>query len=252
MRRTRPSLQSVTPHEPESFFQIFLIPYIRSGIAKPLPEIAAHITELRHSTSGTVLSAGHPLYWYRPILPPLYHMNAIQSLFLSECTSLFQKQKSLAERAMAQVPDQDLFTALDAEANSIALIVRHLHGNMRSRWTDFLTTDGEKPDRHRDSEFEPPESETRGDVMRAWEEGWNYLFTALANLTPEHLGQTVHIRSQPLSVMSAILRQLDHYGQHVGQIVLLAKHSRGTEWTSLSIPRGKSQEYLRGLTTGKN
>jgi hypothetical protein len=178
-------------------------------------------------------------------------MNALQSTFLAECTALFQKQKALAERAMAQVPDQQLFTTLDPEANSIALIVRHLHGNMRSRWTDFLTTDGEKPDRHRDTEFEQPASQTRADVMRAWDDGWGYLFAALGSLTAEHLGQTVHIRQQPLSVMSAILRQLDHYGQHVGQIVLLAKHSRGTEWTSLSIPRGKSQEFLESMTGRK-
>ncbi|MBC7897493.1 MAG: DUF1572 family protein [Cytophagaceae bacterium] len=175
-------------------------------------------------------------------------MSDVQSSFLTESTALFQKQKALAERAMSQVADQDVFATLDAEANSIALIVRHLHGNMRSRWTDFLTADGEKADRQRDTEFELPPSLTRADVMRAWEQGWAYLFAALASLTPEDLGRTVTIRSQPLSVMSAILRQLDHYGQHVGQIVLLAKHSRGTAWQSLSIPRGKSDEYLRGKT----
>ncbi len=175
-------------------------------------------------------------------------MNAVQSGFLPECTALFQKQKGLAERAMSQVSDQDMFAALDAEANSIAVIVRHLHGNMRSRWTDFLTADGEKADRNRDTEFELPPSLTRAEVMGAWEQGWGYLFAALARLAPEDLDRTVTIRSQPLSVMSAILRQLDHYGQHVGQIVLLAKHSRGSAWQSLSIPRGKSEEYLRGLT----
>jgi hypothetical protein len=178
-------------------------------------------------------------------------MSALQSPFLTECIALFQKQKTLGERAMAQVPDEALFATLDAEANSIALIVRHLHGNMRSRWTDFLTTDGEKPDRHRDSEFELPAGQTRADVLRAWDEGWNYLFSALGGLRDADLGREVTIRSQPLSVMSAILRQLDHYAQHVGQIVLLAKHARGSEWTSLSIPRGKSREYLESLTGRK-
>ena len=168
--------------------------------------------------------------------------------FLAECTALFRKQKTLAERAMAQVSDSSLLAVLDKEANSIALIVRHLHGNMRSRWTDFLASDGEKPDRSRDSEFEMPAAATREDVMRWWEDGWGYLFAALSTLTFAELHKTVTIRGQPLSVMSAILRQLDHYGQHVGQIVLLAKHARGADWQSLSIPRGRSEEYLRQIT----
>ncbi|MCC6319279.1 MAG: DUF1572 family protein [Gemmatimonadaceae bacterium] len=165
--------------------------------------------------------------------------------FLTECTAIFQKQKLLAERAMAQVSDGDLFATLDPDANSIALIVRHMHGNMRSRWTDFLTTDGEKSDRHRDTEFEIPANLTRADVLRWWDDGWRYVFAALDTLTADHLTHTVTIRGQELSVMAAVLRQLDHYGQHVGQIVLLAKHSRGAAWESLSIPRGKSEEYLR-------
>ncbi|MGQ0648322.1 MAG: DUF1572 family protein [Gemmatimonadaceae bacterium] len=171
-------------------------------------------------------------------------MSDSQGLLLSECTALFIKQKALAERAMAQLSDADLFTPIDAEANSIAIIVRHLHGNMRSRWTDFLTSDGEKLDRHRDSEFELTASTSRDDVMRWWEAGWTYLFTALAGLSESQLNETVTVRGHPLSVLAAILRQLDHYGQHVGQIVLLAKHARGAAWQSLSIPRGKSDEFL--------
>jgi hypothetical protein len=165
--------------------------------------------------------------------------------FLTDCTALFQKQKALAERAMAQVSDPDLLTPIDAEANSIAVIVKHLHGNMRSRWTDFLTSDGEKADRQRDTEFEMPDAVSRDEIMRLWEAGWTCLFTALSGLTPEDVTRPVVIRGQPLTVMAAILRQLDHYAQHVGQIVLLAKHARGAAWESLTIPRGKSEEYLR-------
>ena len=168
--------------------------------------------------------------------------------FLAECTTLFHKQKGLAERAMAQLSDTELFASLDPEANSVALIVRHLRGNMRSRWTQLLTSDGEKPDRRRDGEFVLPPNTTRAHVMQWWEEGWGYLFTALQALTPGQLTHSITIRGQPLTVMSAILRQLDHYAQHVGQIVLLAKHARGDAWQSLSIPRGKSEEYLRQVS----
>jgi hypothetical protein len=149
---------------------------------------------------------------------------------------------------MAQVSDPQLFEAIDPEANSIAVIVKHLHGNMRSRWTNFLTTDGEKPDRQRDGEFEMSPQASRDDVMRWWDEGWAAVFSALAGLTAGDVGATVRVRGEALSVMAAILRQIDHYAQHVGQIVLLAKHARGEAWQSLSIPRGKSEEYLRQLT----
>lgn len=163
---------------------------------------------------------------------------------LRECIAVFTKQKALAERAMAQLSDAEVFAAIDSDANSIAVIVKHLHGNMRSRWTGFLISDGEKPDRHRDAEFELTASTSRDEVMRWWEAGWGYLFAALDELTPAQLSATVTIRGQQLSVTAAILRQLDHYGQHIGQIVLLAKHFRGAEWQSLSIPRGKSEEFL--------
>lgn len=178
-------------------------------------------------------------------------MTDIPTTFLELATLTFQKQKSLGERAMAQLSDAQLFDAIDPEANSVAVIVRHLHGNMRSRWTDFLTTDGEKPDRQRDGEFIMTSHTSRADVMRWWDEGWSFVFSALASVTPGDVGATVRVRGEELSVMAAILRQIDHYAQHVGQIVLLAKHARGEAWQSLSIPRGKSEEYLRRLTERK-
>lgn len=159
--------------------------------------------------------------------------------------AVFRKQKALAEKAMAQLTEAELFTPLDQESNSIAIIVRHLHGNMRSRWTDLLTSDGEKGDRHRDDEFVDPLERTREQVMTWWERGWQYVFDAIAPLAPQDMETTVTIRGEALSVTAAILRQVDHYGQHVGQIVLIAKHLRGPDWETLSIPRGKSEEYLR-------
>ena len=170
----------------------------------------------------------------------------VSDAFLGLAIGIFRKQKALGERAMAQLSDDDLFAVLDEEANSIAVIVRHLHGNMRSRWTDFLTSDGEKPDRQRDTEFITPADRSRDQVLRWWEDGWALVLAALEGLTPAEVMATVTIRGESMSVMSAVLRQIDHYGQHVGQIVLLAKHARGGEWTSLSIPRGRSEEFNRG------
>jgi hypothetical protein len=172
-------------------------------------------------------------------------MNDIPTTFLELATAMFHKQKSLAERAMAQLPDRQLFESIDSEANSIAVIVKHLHGNMRSRWTDFLTTDGEKPDRQRDGEFIMPPQLSRATVMQWWEEGWGFVFAAMGGLSSQDVGATVRVRGEEMPVMAAILRQIDHYAQHVGQIVLLAKHARGEEWKSLSIPRGKSEEFMR-------
>jgi hypothetical protein len=151
---------------------------------------------------------------------------------------MFRQYKVLAERAMAQASDEQLFTLLDAEANSIALIVKHMAGNMRSRWTDFLTTDGEKPDRNRDSEFEEPPA-TRDDLMTVWENGWKCVFAAVEPLSDADLVRTVTIRGEPHSVMQAINRQIAHYAQHVGQIILLAKHYAGREWKTVSMPKKK-------------
>jgi hypothetical protein len=169
---------------------------------------------------------------------------------LSDSISLFRYYKKLGERAMAQIADDQLFYTGDEECNSIAIIVKHIAGNMRSRWTNFLTTDGEKPNRNRDSEFrEPPKD--RPELMRIWEEGWACLFNALAALDDSHLSQRVLIRGEAHSVTQAINRQLCHYAYHVGQIVLLAKQRRQGDWISLSVPRNKSAEFNQQVVSGK-
>jgi uncharacterized damage-inducible protein DinB len=169
---------------------------------------------------------------------------------LKDSLSLFRYYKDMAERAMAQVTDQELTTTLDEEMNSIALVVKHMAGNMRSRWTDFLTADGEKPDRHRDTEFmDAPAS--REALMQVWEDGWSRLFTALEPLSDEDLSRSVTIRGEPHSVTQAVNRQIAHYAYHVGQIVMLAKHFRSAEWKSLSIPRNRSGAFNRRVLEGK-
>jgi len=170
--------------------------------------------------------------------------------YMKDCADLLRYYKRLGERAMVQVPDEALVAAPDAESNSIAIMVKHLAGNMRSRFTDFLNTDGEKPDRKRDTEFEAP-PKTRAELMAMWETGWQHVFSALAPLKDEHLGQKVFIRSEAHSVMQALNRQLAHYAYHVGQIVYVAKHFAGTHWTALTIPRGKSEEFMSQVISGK-
>jgi len=170
--------------------------------------------------------------------------------YVEDTLAVFRHYKRLAERAMEQVTDQQLFDVIDKEANSIAVIVKHMAGNMCSRWTDFLTTDGEKPGRDRDSEFvEPPA--TREGLMAMWEDGWNRVFSAIAPLTEADLGRTVTIRGEAHSVMQAINRQLAHYPHHVGQIVLLAKHFACDGWQTLSVPRNKSAEFNRKVAAGE-
>jgi hypothetical protein len=157
---------------------------------------------------------------------------------LEAVTAELARLKARAERAVAQVSDDGLLHAtLDAESNSIAIIVRHLAGNMRSRWTDFLTTDGEKSDRNRDGEFEGTPTMSRAALLAEWDQGWACLFGALRALTPADLMQTVRIQGQAFSVLDAILRQASHYAAHVGQIVFLAKHLAWERWQSLSVPR---------------
>jgi len=161
--------------------------------------------------------------------------------FLELVTQELNRIKVRAEKAIAQLTDdRHLHVTLDAESNSIAVIVMHLSGNMLSRWTDFLTTDGEKPSRNRDAEFESPETTTRAELMAAWEKGWGCLFSALDALTPADLTATVRIRGEEFSAMEAVVRQFDHYASHIGQIVFLAKHLEWERWQSLSIPRRKS------------
>jgi len=166
----------------------------------------------------------------------------IAAHYLSEIRRQFTGHKRLAEGAMAQLKDEEFFIALDPESNSIAILVKHLAGNMRSRFTDFLTTDGEKPNRNRDQEFEINAATTRADVMRWWEEGWARVFAAIESLKPEDVMRTITIRGEPHTVLQATNRQVAHYAQHTGQIVFLAKHLRSSEWKTLSIPRGKSKE----------
>jgi uncharacterized damage-inducible protein DinB len=169
--------------------------------------------------------------------------------YLADSRELFRYYKKLAERAMDQLSDEQLFAVLDHEANSIAVIVKHMAGNMRSRWTDFLTTDGEKPDRDRDNEFVAPPA-TRKALMDQWEAGWARVFQALDPLTDADLSRTVTIRGEAHSVMQAINRQVAHYAHHVGQIVFLAKHLACDRWQSLSVPRNLSAEFNRRVAAG--
>jgi hypothetical protein len=170
--------------------------------------------------------------------------------YIEDSLTLFQYYKKLAERAMEQVTDEQLFATLDDEANSIAIVAKHMAGNMRSRWTDFLTTDGEKPNRNRDNEFVDPPA-TRKALLEMWEDGWACVFRALEPLSDADLGRTVTIRGEPHSVMQAINRQLAHYSHHVGQIVLLAKHFAHDRWQSLSVPRNRSSEFNRKVAAGE-
>lgn len=165
-------------------------------------------------------------------------MSSIPSEYLADALESYRKYSEMGERAIAQVPDDDLNRLIDEESNSIAMLVRHLRGNMLSRWTDFLNTDGEKPDRQRDSEFEP-RTASRDEVERWWVEGFVAASDALEALRPTDLTRVVTIRGEPLSVLQAIQRNLLHTAYHVGQIVLLAKHLRGGEWETLSIPRAR-------------
>jgi len=177
----------------------------------------------------------------------------LSTSYLRDSIGLFHYYKKLAERAMAQCPDDALFVTLDPESNSIAIIVKHMSGNMRSRWRDFLITDGEKPDRNRDTEFEAPPV-TRAELLELWERGWKYVFDALEPLSESDLARTVTIRSEPHSVMQAINRQIAHYAHHAGQILFLAKHLtfvRTGKWESLSVPRGKSADTNLRVAAGK-
>jgi hypothetical protein len=169
--------------------------------------------------------------------------------YLEDSLTLFRYYKKLGEQAMAQATDEQLFATLDPEANSIAIIVKHIAGNMRSRWTDFLTSDGEKPDRHRDTEFEDAPA-TREALIALWQAGWDCLFRALEPLSEADLGRPVVIRGEAHSVMQAINRQVAHYACHVGQIVLLAKHYQRAQWRSLSVPRGKSADFNQRVAAG--
>jgi hypothetical protein len=163
--------------------------------------------------------------------------------YVDEARRQMRGHKRLAESAMAQLKDEQLFVTLDPDSNSVAVLVKHMSGNMRSRFTDFLTTDGEKPDRCRDKEFELDRATTRAELMKLWEEGWARVFAAIDSLKPEDVMRTVTIRGEAHTVLQAVNRQIAHYAHHTGQIIFLAKHLRSSEWKTLSIPRGESENY---------
>jgi uncharacterized damage-inducible protein DinB len=171
----------------------------------------------------------------------------IRTEYLRDSAATFRKYKDLADQALARVTDEQFFAALDAESNSLALLVKHMAGNLLSRWTDLLTTDGEKPDRDRDSEFETAPDDTREGLMRRWEAGWSVALGSLDALTPADLDRTVRIRGEPHSLVQAINRQVTHAAYHAGQIVFLAKHLQADSWQSLSIPRGRSRQLNAGM-----
>jgi len=168
--------------------------------------------------------------------------NDLGQHYLENVIAEFRTMKKLGDRALAQLADEQFFVTLDPESNSVAILVKHIAGNMRSRWTEFLTSDGEKPNRQRDTEFLLGINTTRADVLQWWEQGWGCLFAALEALQPDDVLRTVVIRYEDHTVVQAINRQLTHYATHVGQIVFLAKHLKSTEWQTLSVPRGQSEQ----------
>ena len=172
--------------------------------------------------------------------------DAFRQAYLHDIARAFRNYKALGERAMAQVSDENLHALVDPDANSIAIIVKHVGGNLRSRFTDFLSSDGEKPNRNRDDEFEMPVQASRAQVLDWWESGWAVTLGAIDALTPEDLDRTIHIRGEAFLVMEALSRSITHTAYHVGQIVMMAKHLAGPHWATLSIPKGRSQEAVTG------
>jgi hypothetical protein len=201
--------------------------------------------------SGDALQTGEDCLRFRRVWLENYCMALeFTTSFLKDSIEVLRYYKRLAERAMAQIPDEALFAAVDSQSNSVAIIVKHLAGNMRSRFTDFLTSDGEKPDRKRDSEFEAPPT-TRAELMEMWEAGWRRVFDAITPLTDPQLNDKVYIRSEAHSVMQAVNRQLVHYAYHIGQIVYVSKHFAGANWNSLTIPKGKSEDFTSRVASGR-
>ncbi len=170
-------------------------------------------------------------------------MTDIAALYLDEAFRSLRGNKRLADGAMAQLNDEQFFAVPSAESNSVAIIVKHMAGNMRSRFTGFLTSDGEKPERNRDQEFITHDAETRADLMRSWENNWQLVFETINSLSPDDLARTVTIRGEPHSVLKAIHRQVAHYAYHVGQIAFLAKHWKGADWQTLSVAKGQSEQF---------
>lgn len=170
-------------------------------------------------------------------------MSDIGTTYLNEALRSFRGIKRQADAAMEQLSDEQFFAVLDAESNSVAIIVKHMAGNLRSRFTDFLTSDGEKPDRNRDQEFIVAADASRADILQAWEKYWQLTLDALSALHPDDLAREITIRSEPHNVLQAITRQIAHHASHAGQIILLARHWKGAEWKTLSVPRGQSDAF---------
>src|SRR5262245_48173221 len=178
-----------------------------------------------------------------------------RAAYLRDIARTYRNYKVLGERAIAQVSDADLHTLVDPDSNSIAIIVKHLAGNLRSRFSDLLTTDGEKPTRNRDAEFEMPDQASRAETMQWWESSWKVTLDTIDALTPEDLDRTVYIRKEAFLVVESLNRLVTHTAYHVGQIVFLAKHLAGSKWTSLSIPKGRSAdakgEFKKGFVPAR-
>ena len=170
----------------------------------------------------------------------------LRAAYLRDIARSFRSYKALGDAALAKTPDAHLHTELDPNSNSIAVIVKHVGGNLRSRYRDFLTTDGEKPDRHRDGEFEMPDAASRDEILRWWNDGWSTALGSIDALTAEDLGRTVTIRGEAFLVLEALNRSVAHTAYHVGQMVYVARHFAGTDWKSLSIPKGQSDRFARG------
>jgi hypothetical protein len=168
--------------------------------------------------------------------------NQIIENYLADAVQSFRNYKKLADKSIAQVSDEEFFRLIDAEANSIAIIVKHIAGNLRSRWSDFLTSDGEKPDRNREGEF-VSDNDTRESLLEFWEKSWQILFDSIEPLTVEDFAKTVTIRGQKHTICEAINRQSMHYAYHIGQIAFLAKHFRSENWQTLSVAKNKSGEF---------
>ncbi len=200
------------------------------------------LSDLRSSATSLAVDLGYDLKQAKFTLLG-GTMTELATHYLEEARRQMRGYKRMGEGAMNQLDEKEFFVTLDPESNSVAIIVKHLVGNMRSRFTDFLTSDGEKPDRFRDREFEVTASTTRAEVLQWWEQGWKYVFDAIEPLTPQDVMHTVTIRGEPHTVLQAINRQIAHYAQHIGQIIFLAKHLKSEDWKTLSIPRGKSEEY---------
>lgn len=168
--------------------------------------------------------------------------NQIIENYLADAVQSFRNYKKLADKSIEQVSNEEFFRPIDPEANSIAVIVKHIAGNLRSRWSGFLTSDGEKPDRNRDSEFVSA-TDTRENLLVSWDKSWQILFDSIEPLTVEDFAKTITIRGQAHTICEAINRQLTHYAYHIGQIVFLAKHFRSENWQTLSVAKNKSAEF---------